>query len=166
MELRLIAAALLFNGEDLLMMKRSKKRTLNPGLWAAVGGHIEPYELASPKLACLREIGEETGFEAQDVEDLKLRYVLMRNNRGEFRQQFIYVGRLNRRDFHSTDEGELHWIPVSAMLDRPLPYIFRAALEHYAINRDTPHVWMGSAIRCLETDEPRVVWTPLTDPLV
>lgn len=166
MELRLIAAALLFNGDDLLMMKRSEKRTLNPGLWATVGGHLEPSELADPKLACLREIYEETGFEEHDIEQLTLRYVLMRNNKGEFRQQFIYVGRAKRRDFHSTDEGELHWIPTSAILDRPLPYTFRATLEHFVSKPHSPHVWMGSVVRSLEVDEPLVVWTPLTDPLM
>nr|WP_246590779.1 hypothetical protein [Paenibacillus sophorae] len=26
-------------------MKRSLKRTLSPGFWAAVGGHLEPHEI-------------------------------------------------------------------------------------------------------------------------
>ncbi|MDF2670167.1 MAG: hydrolase [Paenibacillus sp.] len=166
MEFRLIAAAILFNGNDVLMMKRSERRTLNPGLWATVGGHVEGYELANPIQACVREITEETGFEPQDVHELTLRYILMRNNRGEFRQQFIYVGSVTRRDFHQTDEGELHWIPFEELLNRPLPYIFRATLEHFQFNRFSPHVWFGSAIRSLELDEPLVIWTPLTDPMM
>lgn len=164
MELRLIAAALLFNGEDLLMMKRSEKRTLNPGLWAAVGGHVEPDELAYPMRACMREIYEETGFEAHEIHDLRLRYILLRNNKGEFRQQFIYTGHVARRDCHATDEGELHWIPVREMLQRPLPYIFEEMLKHYAAHRLDKHVWMGTAIRDEAADARVVVWTPLTDP--
>ncbi|WP_127587977.1 NUDIX domain-containing protein [Paenibacillus koleovorans] len=165
MKLRLIAAAILFHGNDVLMMKRSERRTLNPGLWAVVGGHMEGHELSDPRLTCLREIEEETGLSADRIEELQLRYVLLRNNHGELRQQFIYTGRVTTREVHQTDEGELHWIPVADMLERPMPYTFRATLEHLVQHRETPYVWLGSIVRSVESNLPHVVWTPLTDPL-
>jgi 8-oxo-dGTP diphosphatase len=66
--LRMLSTALLINSKDeLLMMKRSLNRTLSPGLWAAVGGHLEPHELNHPRAACLREIAEETGIGHADI---------------------------------------------------------------------------------------------------
>lgn len=165
MKCRIMAAAMLFHGDELLMMKRSMSRTLNPGMWAAVGGHLEPDELSRPRDACLREIAEETGFTEQDIENLKLRYILLRNNNGELRQQFIYSGNAKRKDFVDTDEGELHWIHVSEALERNLPYIYRATLEHYLSGGDRSHVWVGIASRDEAGQSPKVDWVPLSDPL-
>ncbi|MDF2927290.1 MAG: hypothetical protein K0R57_6204 [Paenibacillaceae bacterium] len=39
--LRLMSVALLCHGDELLMMKRSPLRTLSPGKWAGIGGHLE-----------------------------------------------------------------------------------------------------------------------------
>jgi 8-oxo-dGTP diphosphatase len=162
--MRLIAAALLFNSRgELLMMKRSLQRTLSPGLWAAVGGHLEPHELNDPYLAVIREIGEETGLRENDISDLKLQYILLRLNGAEIRQQFFYVGRTDAEPTVSTDEGELHWIARENVLDRPLPFIFRKLLEHYFEHGPAPHPWIASAGR--DGDKPAVFWTPLCDPL-
>ncbi|QHQ60211.1 NUDIX domain-containing protein [Anaerocolumna sedimenticola] len=61
-KLRNMATAYLMNRNEFLLMKRAAGRNLAPGLWAGVGGHLEPEELNSPKEACLREIYEETGI--------------------------------------------------------------------------------------------------------
>lgn len=166
MKCRMMAAAMLFHGDELLMMERSMERTLNPGMWAAVGGHLEPDELSRPREACLREIAEETGFTRDDITDLTLRYILLRNKDGELRQQFIYSGHTNRKDFVDTDEGKLHWIPIAQVLDRNIPYIFRMALEHYFRVGPGPgeHVWVGIANLDASTEQPRIDWVPLTDP--
>lgn len=164
MKCRMMAAAMLFHEDKLLMMKRSMSRTLNPGMWAAVGGHLEPEELSRPRDACLREIAEETGFADDEIEELTLRYILLRNNQGELRQQFIYSGIVKRTNFVDTDEGELYWIPIEEVLDRDIPYIFRAALEHYFREGPRDHAWVGTANMDAATGYPRVDWVPLTDP--
>lgn len=166
MKCRMMAAAMLFHGDELLMMERSMSRTLNPGMWAAVGGHLEPDELSRPRDACLREIYEETGFGPDDIVDLQLRYILLRNKENELRQQFIYSGVTKRKTFVDTDEGRLHWIPVDQVLnrDRDIPYIFRMALDHYFRLGPSEHVWVGIANLDPSTVQPRVDWVPLTDP--
>jgi 8-oxo-dGTP diphosphatase len=165
-QLRLMSTALLWNSRDeLLMMKRSETRKLSPGLWAVVGGHLEPHELSRPREACLREVWEETGIEADEIEGLRMQYVLLRLNGQEIRQQFFYIGHTDVNPRIVTSEGELHWIDKAEVLNRPLPYIFRCLLEHYFANGLTEHPWIGSAGLDLENAEPTIHWHPLLDPL-
>ncbi|MCZ8519072.1 MULTISPECIES: NUDIX domain-containing protein [Paenibacillus] len=142
---RMLATAVLFHEGDLLMMKRSPNRTLSPGLWAAVGGHLEPHEINDPETAVLREIQEETGLLPEDIENLRLQYILIRLNEQEVRQQFIYTAQTKRRNLNLTEEGELHWIPRAKVMDRTIPFIFRRVLQHYFDNGPHPHVWVSTA---------------------
>ncbi|WP_438444307.1 NUDIX domain-containing protein [Gorillibacterium sp. sgz5001074] len=168
--LRLMAVAMLFNGGDMLMMKRSPNRTLSPGMWAGVGGHLEPSELGDPRAACLREVEEETGLRPEEIRDLELKYILLRLNGTDLRQQFVYTGRTDRRDVATTEEGELHWIPKEEILNRDLPFVFRSLLAHWLSEEPSDAVWMGTAT--LEDagsghpEEPRPVirWVPVRDP--
>jgi 8-oxo-dGTP diphosphatase len=160
---RMMATAMLFHDNDLLMMKRSPNRTLSPGLWAAVGGHMEPGEINSPRIACLREIHEETGLMQEEILNLRLQYILIRLNQQEIRQQFIYTARTSRRDVHQTEEGDLHWIPREQVLQREIPFIFHSLLDHYFINGPAAHIWVGTA-GFNQQAEPDVLWTALIDP--
>ncbi|MBP1156570.1 MULTISPECIES: NUDIX hydrolase [unclassified Paenibacillus] len=160
---RMIATALLFHDNDLLMMKRSLTRTLSPGLWAAVGGHLEAEEINDPETAVLREIHEETGLLPEEITGLRLQYILIRLNQKEVRQQFIYTARSARRDVSLTEEGELHWIPREKVLDREIPFIFHRLLEHYFAHGPSRHVWVGTAGYDSE-GIPTVHWTELADP--
>ncbi|MEK8131368.1 NUDIX hydrolase [Paenibacillus filicis] len=160
---RMMATAMLFNQGDLLMMKRSMTRTLSPGLWAAVGGHLETHEINDPEAAVLREIQEETGLLPEELGELRLRYILIRLNQQEVRQQFIYTAVTRKRDIIQSDEGVLHWIPRDEVLDREIPFIYRKLLEHYFQQPASPHVWVGTA-GYEASGEPAVHWTELIDP--
>ncbi|MCU6793396.1 MULTISPECIES: NUDIX domain-containing protein [Paenibacillus] len=160
---RIMATAMLFHDNDLLMMKRSPTRTLNPGMWAAVGGHLDPGEISSPRNACLREVCEETGLQEEEIIDLKLQYILIRLNQQEIRQQFIYTAHTTRRDVIQTEEGVLHWIPREQVLDREIPFIFHRLLEHYFEHGPTDHIWVGTA-GFDQYSAPEVHWTALVDP--
>jgi 8-oxo-dGTP diphosphatase len=164
MELRLMSTAVLFNGNDLLMMERAKTRHLSPGMWAAVGGHVEPEEINYPIQACYREIEEETGLSPSSIESLTLRYVLIRRRDGEIRQQMVYIGRTLSRTVIQTREGVLHWIPIEKVFDREIPYIYRSLLEHYFRFGPSPYPWMGVVGADSETfANPTVIWTPMVD---
>lgn len=167
--LRLMSTAVLFNGDDMLMMKRSPTRTLSPGKWAGVGGHLEPAEIGDPRAACLREIEEETGLRPEDIEELELRYILLRLNGSDLRQQFVYVGRTKRRDVSLTEEGELHWIPRSEILNRDLPYVFQTLLAHWLTEGPSQRLWMGTATLLPDDGtaggpRPHIQWVPVVDP--
>jgi len=161
---RMLATAMLFNGNDLLMMKRALTRTLNPGMWAAVGGHLEPEEINDPRTACLREIFEETGLRESDLTDMHLQYILIRLNQQEIRQQYIYTAHTTRRDVAQTDEGTLHWIPRDQVLGRDIPFIFHKLLEHYFAAGPARHIWVGT-VGTTAQGAPTVHWTSLVDPL-
>lgn len=162
-KLRLLSVAVLFHGDDLLMMKRSPYRTLSPGKWAAVGGHMEPAEISDPRAACLRETMEETGLQPEDLTDLELRYILVRLRENEIRQQFVYIGNTVKREVASSDEGELHWVPRNEILNRDIPFVFRELLRHYLENGPAPHLWMATA-GFLENGAPGLHFVPVTDP--
>jgi 8-oxo-dGTP diphosphatase len=164
--LRLMSVAVLFNGDDMLMMKRSPNRTLSPGKWAGIGGHLEPAELGDPRTACLREVEEETGLQPEDIEDLELRYILLRLNGNDLRQQFVYVGRTRHRHVRDTDEGVLHWVPRTEILNRDIPFVFKTLLQHWLETERSEQLWMGTATLDLSggTDTPSIVWVPVVDP--
>jgi 8-oxo-dGTP diphosphatase len=126
-----MAAAILFNGDDILMMKRSPTRKLAPGMWAAIGGHLEIGEHSTPMSGCLREIYEETQLEESDITDLRLRYIILRLKDDEIRHQYIYVGNTAARQVHQTDEGDLHWIHRAKILNLEMTATTRFIFEHY-----------------------------------
>lgn len=160
---RMMATAILFNNNDMLMMKRSPTRTLNPGMWAAVGGHMEQEEINDPLTTCLREVQEETGLHETELLNLRLQYILIRLNQQEIRQQFIYTAETTRRNIVQTNEGILHWIPQEQVLNREIPFIFHTLLAHYFENGPLKHIWVGTA-GYNEDSSPTVHWTALIDP--
>ncbi len=160
--LRQMAAAFLFNGDDLLLMKRADTRELAPGLWAPVGGHLEPAELNDPAAACLREIGEETGLDRAALTDFRLRYVINRLKGEEIRLQYIYFGRTLTREVATTREGELHWIPRELVFRRELAAVSRLLLEHYfTVGRFDGKIYVGTM--AASGREPKVDWAELAD---
>lgn len=162
MRLRLLATALLSHGEDLLLLHRGQDRRFFPGMWAEVGGHIEPDELGDVRGACLREIAEETGLTEKSIVALKLRYLLLRRTPAEIVQHYMYVGRSLTRDLADCDEGTLHWVPRAVALDRPMSFVVRAALEHFLqVGDGGDTIWVGST--GLRDGAADFSWTALRD---
>jgi 8-oxo-dGTP diphosphatase len=98
----------LLDGDDVLLIKRSSRVRLFPGMYNGVGGHVERGEdvLSSAR----REVREETGL---DVPDLSLRCLLHVDEGADRPGVLVFVGQTERRDVTASDEGSLHWIPSS-----------------------------------------------------
>lgn len=159
---RLMATAFLWSGSDVLLMRRSASRAFHPGLWAGVGGHIEPHEISAPDTACLREIAEETGITSKDLTEFRLRYIFLRQRGTEIRQQYVYFGVSRTRQLLATSEGELHWVPEAELFDRELVPTTRLLLQHYMRNRSVePNViWVG-VLDGTDSKSPAVNWSQL-----
>lgn len=159
---RLFATAFILHGKNILMMKRSKNATLLPDIWAPVGGHLESYELNDPHGACVREIFEETGLAEPELSDLSLRYIVHRIRALEIRTQYVYFGVASRLDVGPTDEGELEWVPASAVLDLETSTTTRFVLSHYIEDSaDKNTLYVGTVDSC--RGDPEMKWTRLRD---
>ncbi|WP_252501787.1 NUDIX domain-containing protein [Sporosarcina sp. Marseille-Q4943] len=143
-KMRIMTGAYLFCDNKLLMLKRSKDRALASNLWTGIGGHVEANEHNNPEESCLREIFEETGIGRNEIEQLKLRYILMRRSQDEIRQHYIYFGNTTKINFINSDEGALHWIDLSKILNLEMPLTVSHMLNHYFNHQNEQSVYIGS----------------------
>lgn len=119
-------------------------------------------EIAAPHKACLREIEEETGLSTKDVDDLSLRYIVHRMRDDEIRTQYVYFGHVRTRKVHGNEEGKLHWVPLSDVLDLDVTATTRFIFQHYMeIGIHSQSTFIGA----LEgrSGEPTVNWIPISD---
>jgi 8-oxo-dGTP diphosphatase len=106
-----------FNGEDVLLMKRAPNRRVFANRYNGVGGHIEHNE--DPYSSAKREILEETGL---NVNELRLRAVY-NIDAGEATgiMLFLFTCTSQVRDVQANPaEGTLHWIPLEEILNLDL----------------------------------------------
>lgn len=106
-----------FNGNDVLLMKRSANRRVFPNCYNGVGGHIERDE--DPLSSARREIKEETGL---DVHDLQLRAIYnIDAGKDTGIVLFVYTAVTARRTVSDGDEeGTLHWVARDKIMELDL----------------------------------------------
>jgi len=155
------AGAFLKRGNEYLLMLRAADRRFLPSTWSNIGGGMECEEMDDPEATCLREIEEETGITAGEIQGLALRYIIVRRRGDCVNHSYVYFGETDAEPSIMTDEGTVHWIPEGELLDRKLSATFRAMLEHYLYTPDPAHVMIG----CAENDngKSRMVWAKLED---
>lgn len=161
--LRLMTNAFIINRNKILLLKRANYKKIAPGLWTGVGGHIEPEEVNDPKSSCLREINEETGLKVSDLYDFRLQYIVHRKKNDEIRQQYIFFGKTSTTEVIANDEGELHWIDISKIVELEMPLTIRYTLEHYLYNIESKGIHIGTMTKPVNKT-PCIIWAPLIDP--
>lgn len=93
MRLRQMAVAFLFNeAQDVLFLQKRPAAVFSAGIWFPLGATLRTRH-NDPRIACLREIIEETGLTGQNIGGLTLRYMIYRLRAGqEISVQYIYMG--------------------------------------------------------------------------
>lgn len=120
----------IFNGDDLLLMKRAPHRRVFPNQYNGVGGHIERNE--DPYTGAIREMREETGLNVYDVQLRGIHNIDAGAESGIL--VFVFTAISDAREFTQDErEGTLHWVPkVDVMnldLVEDLPYILPRILN-------------------------------------
>ena len=160
--LRTMVTAFIFNGENVLFMKRALNRKFMPGGWAPVGGHIEGDEVNNPTKACYREINEETGLEISDLSEMKLKYIIHRRKENEIRIQYVFFGESYKLEVTHNEEGELFWLRAEDVLNLGTSATIKFILSHYLESGQAiKDVLIGAVSNC--DGKPQVSWSVLQD---
>ena len=122
-KLRNMTAIYLSQNGKMLMLYRVGSRVVAPS-WCGIGGHFEKDELNDARCAMLREMGEEIGISELDIDNLKFKYVTLRNKNGEIRQNYYFFADLKENVLLKTDcdEGKLEWVDYDDVLKKDMPF--------------------------------------------
>ena len=117
----------------MLLLYGQNGRVVSDKWVASAGGHFEPDELNDPYACVLRELNEELGLSESDIEDLKLRYIALRNVDGEIRQNYYFFADLKEDLYreYTSNEGISRWVDYSEVTSLPMPLTAKYVIEHY-----------------------------------
>ncbi|RLQ94248.1 NUDIX hydrolase [Falsibacillus albus] len=165
MKLRQMAVALLFNSkEEMLFIQKKKKDSLFKDLFLPIGGHMEYGEMNDPHKACLREIEEETGLKEDVLNELRLKYIVLRMKAlQEVRMQYVFVGNvLPGVDLQESEEGSLFWCTPKSLPDHVITATTKEIIYHYQhLGAHDESTYCGSMKS--NNGEPEISWSLLED---
>ena len=150
---RAFAGAFLRWQDEVILMKRSEHKKIAPGMWAGIGGHIEPGEENSPITACLREIEEETGIVSSQIEELSFRYFALCRQPSAIHSIYYFTGILKEKPIlRKTSEGDLHWVKLEDAINFQMSAFMKSFYLHWINNlSDTSlHCFLDSDIHLLK----------------
>lgn len=146
--LRNITSIYLKRNNKVLLLYRVGSRVVAPS-WCGIGGHFEENELNNPKKCILRELFEETGITENDICNLELRYITLRQTSGEVRQNYYYFADLTNDNYKisSCTEGTLEWMEFDkTILKLNMPYTAKFVIKHYLeTGKDNKKLYSGTA---------------------
>jgi len=131
--LRNMTAIYLFRQGKVLLLYKEGGRVVNHVWTGSAGGHFEKEELNDAKTCVLREMQEELGLSAEDIQGLTLRYIALRRTKGELRQNYYFFAELKDHvDPHlSSTEGVCRWFDLADISGLEMPLSAKFVMEHY-----------------------------------
>ncbi|MDE2999966.1 MAG: NUDIX domain-containing protein [Gemmatimonadota bacterium] len=127
--LNVYVAVFLFRKNRVLLLERGSRKRFAPGRWTGVGGRAEAGEINDLETAAFREVSEEAGIEAEDIENLEIRVVLTRFEDGDVTTVVFFSGHTDRESLQECNEGRLRWIELDRVDDLDLVENARYALN-------------------------------------
>ncbi len=134
-------------GQMLLLYRQGGKVVSNQWI-ASAGGHFEKEELNDPKACMLRELKEELNLAEDDLTDLKMRYIGLRNVGGEIRQNYYFFANLKPEHYSlfASSEGKCRWVDYADVMKYDMPLTARYVMDHYLrIGRYTDALYSAAA---------------------
>lgn len=130
---RNMTSVFLYCEDKFLLLYRQGSRVVNNMWIGSAGGHFEPEELNDAEGCVLRELKEELGIKAEVLQDLHLKYIMLRHVNGEVRVNYFFFAELpdgTERKLES-EEGILKWFDLTEIKDLEMPLSTKYAMEHY-----------------------------------
>ena len=157
-KLRNMTSVYLTGERGILCLYRIGSRVVSNRYIGSAGGHFEKSELNDARACALRELNEELGLTEEDVLDLKLRYITLRQMNGEIRQNYYFFGKLKvERELQST-EGTLRWVRDNEFESLKMPVSAKHMILHYLKEgRNTDLLYAGI------TEETGTAFVPLVE---
>jgi 8-oxo-dGTP pyrophosphatase MutT (NUDIX family) len=127
-------------GLEILLLRRSPGRIL-PGLWQCVSGSLEPGETVTD--GALRELGEETGFGAAEIERFYDLDQVNQFHEPSFRAivtSAIFAVRVgpDAEPVMSHEHDALRWVSVAEALDLAIWPAYRESIQRISENLTDP----------------------------
>lgn len=147
-KLRNMTSVYITNADKMLLLFRQGGRVANNVWVGSAGGHFEDFELNDARACVLRELEEELGLKENDIKNLSLRYVTLRQVKGEIRQNYYFFAELNNgvNESLSSDEGICKWFSFSELAALDMPFTAKFVIEHYLnMGHKTNDVYGGVA---------------------
>lgn len=132
-KLRNMASLYLSYGGKMLLLYRQGSKVVNNVWIGSAGGHFENDELNDACACVLRELREELAVTSDMIENLRLRYITLRNTGEEIRQNYYFFADLkaeSRLNLHS-NEGIAKWFPLEKVNELEMPFTARYVVRHY-----------------------------------
>lgn len=144
----------------MLLLYRQGSKVVNDVWVGSAGGHFEEFELNDARACVLRELQEELGIAENEIKNLCLRYVTLRRNKEEIRQNYYFFADLKEgvdREF-SSNEGVSRWFDFSELSSLEMPFTSKYVIQHYLdVGCKTDMIYGGIA------DGERVVFIEMTE---
>ena len=131
MKLRNMTGIYLSCEGKMLLLYRQNGRVVNDQWVASAGGHFEADELNVPRKCVLRELNEELGLTEDDIENLTMRYIGLRNINNEKRQNYYFFADLKEYREFTSNEGIAKWIELDKVTELDMPLTAKYIMEHY-----------------------------------
>ena len=131
--LRNMASVYLRQADQILLLYRQGNSIVSNTWIGSAGGHFEKDELNNATKCVLRELQEELGLKPEQILNLSLRYVSLRNMDDEIRQNYYFFAELSPEvswDLPSS-EGTTRWFSLNEIADLPMPFTAKYAMLHY-----------------------------------
>ncbi|MGC9260039.1 MAG: NUDIX hydrolase [Phycisphaerae bacterium] len=107
-----------------------RKKTPNQGLYSPIGGKLEQAIGESPYQCAMREVEEEIGL-SLDYTDIRLCGIVAEKAYEGATHWLMFCFEVTRGitlTQREIPEGQLEWVPISAVQDRPIPESDRKAI--------------------------------------